>query len=360
MFNVKLLSLVTATLLMYGCASAPPQAVMPEQDQAAAETAPEKSEARQRAEDLISGRSSDTSSGAEEASGTEDAAAGAAAQAALEEEESASEEAAAYSDMSADEKRFFENYLRRLKYMVVIKDDSVVDEFQRRTIITKGNEHLLRQGYDVVQYDQLVQNMEDQRTVYEAEAGAAMSLTQYIAQKLGADVYVELDCAPRSFTEFNRHYGEANFAANMFDPSTAELIGSITYRTDRSVSTSSEEDALLNALTAGTAQLMPRIIRDSTNVLSNRYSNGIRYQLILQNTPDARVISTFRRNLRPRVREILMGPAASDQMLMDVYLFGSISELEDAVYAAFDRTPGLESAYWVYTRGKTITFNSGN
>jgi hypothetical protein len=33
--------------------------------------------------------------------------------------------------------------------------------------------------------------------------------------------------------------------------------------------------------------------------------------------------------------------------------------LEDACYAAFEKTPGMENAYWVYTRGKTITFNSG-
>jgi hypothetical protein len=54
-----------------------------------------------------------------------------------------------------------------------------------------------------------------------------------------------------------------------------------------------------------------------------------------------------------------MGPSAADQATMDVYLFGSLSDLEDACYAAFERTPGLESAYQVYSRGKTLTFNSG-
>jgi hypothetical protein len=152
----------------------------------------------------------------------------------------------------------------------------------------------------------------------------------------------------------------ANFVANMYDPSTAEVIGSVTFRTDRSVSTVSQDDAVLNALSAGTAQLMPRVIRDSTTVLRNRYSNGIRYQLILQKTPDSRAVSAFRRNLGSRVREIVMGPSAADQTLMDVYFFGSLADLEDSCYDVFERTPGMESTYWVYTRGKTITFNTGN
>jgi len=235
-----------------------------------------------------------------------------------------------------------------------------LDDFQTRSVVTKGNEYLLRQGFDVVNYDQLLKNMEDQKSAYEAEAGQSMSLVQYIAQKLGADVYVELDAVPRSWTEGARHFGEANFTANMYDPSTSELLASVTFKTDRSLSNSSPQDALLNALVAGTAQFMPRVVRDSTALLRNRYSNGIRFQLIIQRTPDSRIVALFRRNLRSRVREIQAGPAAADQTAMDVYLFGSLGDLEEACYSAFEKTPGMENAYWVYTRGKTITFNTGN
>ncbi len=364
MLTVRRLTVLAAAALFYSCATAPQTASPPPEApaQAAApakESAPAQSDARQRAQDLITGGSAQGGSGGSQAAPASPAPAGTAGTAAPVTTQSPPAEEAAV-ELTAREKQYFENYLKRLKYMMVVKDGSTADDFQKRTIITKGNEHLLRQGYDVVQYDQLTKNIEDQRTAYEAEVGASMSLTQYIAQKLGADVYVELDVAPRSSTENSRHYGEANFTANMFDPSTSELIGSVTYRTDRSVSTSSQEDALLNALSAGTAQLMPRIIRDSTNVLRNRYSNGIRYQIIVQRTPDSRAVAAFRRNLRSRVREIVMGPGAADQTTMDVYLFGSISDLEDACYAAFERTPGMESAYWVYTRGKTLTFNTGS
>ncbi len=326
------------------------------------QTAP-KSDARQRAESLITGERPASSNGTAQsnaqAAATDTATtAQSGTSTGLTTQDTGPVEPPA--ELTPREKQFFENYLKRLKYMVVMKEGAQVSEFQKRSILTKGNEYLLRQGYDVVQYDQLVKNMQDQRSAYEAEVGASMSLIQYIAQKLGADIYVELDCSPRSFTENNRHYGEANFTANMYDPSTAELLGSVTYRTDRSVSTSSQEDALLNALTAGTAQLMGRVVRDSVNVLRNRYANGIRYQVIIQKTPDSRAVSTFRRNLRSRVREIVMGPSAADQTIMDVYFFGSLSDLEDACYSAFEKTPGMENAYWVYTRGKTITFNTGN
>ncbi|GAB1484623.1 hypothetical protein MASR2M78_34410 [Treponema sp.] len=355
MSSSKLLPILAAAFIVASCASAPKvtkaEKVDPAPNTADTET-PVKSEARNRAQDLISGGNAPAKT---EAQKTDTAVA-----ITQTSTEASSPETAATVELSDKEKKFFDNYLKRLKYMMVLKEGAAVDEFQKRSILTKGNEYLLKQGYDVVHYDQLAKNMEDQRGAYEAEVGSSMSLTQYIAQKLGADVYVELDSAPRSWTENGRYYGEANFTANMLDPSTAELLGSVTYRTDRSLSSSSERDALLNALTAGTAQFMPRVVRDSSAVLRNRYSNGIRYQVIIQRTADSRAISTFRRNIRSRVREISMGPSAADQSIMDIYLFGSISDLEDACYSAFEKTPGMESTYWVYTRGKTLTFNTGN
>jgi len=352
MANYKLLLPLCMVFVFASCVSSPEPT--PQQEQKPVTEVP-KSDARNRAQELITGeKPAEKASIAAEnigPTGTETS------NPTLTTAEPSKEEAA--PELSPREKQFFETYLKRLKYMMVVKEGAAVTEFQKRSILTKGNEVLLKQGFDVIQYDQLLKNIEDQRSAYEAEAGASMSITQYIAQKLGADVYVELDCIPRSSTENNRHYGEANFTATMYDPSTAELLGSVTFRTDRSISTSSQDDALLNAITAGTAQLMPRIIRDSTNVLRNRYANGIRYQVIIQRTPDSRAVSTFRRNLKSRVREIVMGPSAADQTTMDVYLFGSLSDLEDACYSAFEKTPGMESAYWVYTRGKTITFNTG-
>jgi len=345
-------SLLVATTFLFSCVSSPPA----QQSQSAPAEKPAKSESASRAQDLITGGSSGTSAPASPASPAGTAATPSTAVA------SAAPAASAVpaAEMSDKEKQYFETYLKRLKYMMVVKQGAALDEFQVRSVMTKGNEYLLRQGFDVVNYDQLLKNMDDQKTAYEAEAGQSMSLVQYIAQKLGADVYVELDSVPRAWTEGSRHYGEANFTANMYDPSTAELLASVTFKTDRSLSNSSPQDALLNALVAGTAQFMPRVVRDSTNVLRNRYSNGIRYQLIIQKTPDSRAVALLRRNLRSRVREIQAGPSAADQTTMDVYLFGSLGDLEDACYAAFEKTPGMESAYWVFTRGKTITFNSGN
>ena len=340
---VASVSVLVATSIFFSCASAPPA------------PAPKKSDAASRAKELITGEGKPSASAPAAPVQAAPSAnpAVAAVQAAVEPAPVAAPE------MTEKEKQYFESYLKRLKYMVVVKKDAALDDFQTRSVITKGNEYLLRQGFDVVNYDQLLKNLEDQKGAYEAEAGQSMSLVQYIAQKLGADVYVELDAVPRSWTEGARHFGEANFTANMYDPSTAELLASVTFRTDRSLSNSSPQDALLNALVSGTAQFMPRVVRDSTALLRTRYSNGIRFQLIIQKTPDSRAVALFRRNLRPRVREIQAGPSAADQTLMDVYLFGSLGDLEDSCYSAFEKTPGMENAYWVYTRGKTITFNTG-
>jgi len=330
-------SLLVASALFFSCASAP-SASSGKQSAATKSESSEKSESRIRAQEIVSGDNAKAAPApAPEASPADAAAA-----------------------ISPKDQQYLDGYLKRLKYMMVVSEGSALNEFQARSVVTKGNEYLLRQGFDVVSWDQLQKNMEDQRTAFESEAGESMTLVQYIAQKLGADVYVELNAVPRAWTEGARHYGEAAFTANLFDPSTAELLASVTFKTDRSLSNSSPDDALLNALVAGTAQFMPRVARDSTSVLRNRYANGIRYQLTIQKTPDSRVVSVFRRNLRSRVREIQSGPSAADQTLFDVYLFGPISELEDACYAAFEKTPGMENAYAVFTRGKSITFNSGN
>ena len=355
--SLGMVGIFVLSIVFVACASAPPPERASKSGKTVAESSAKtdqgaaKSDARVKAQELITGESSASKSAADNG-----ASAGANAVAATGTD---TEAAPASIELTPREKQYFDNYLKRLKYMMVIKDGSPLDDFQKRNIITKGNEHLLRQGFDVVNYDQLVKNMEDQRTAWEAEAGESMSLIQYIAQKLGADVYVELEAAPRAWTEGAKHYAEANFTANMFDPSTAELLSSVTYRSDRSTD-ASQQAALLNALVASTARFMPRVVSDSTTVLRNRYSNGIRYQLIIQKTEDARAVAAFRRNIRSRVREIQSGPSSPDQTIMEVYLFGGLNDLEDACYAAFEKTPGMEDAYLLYTRGKTMTFNSGN
>ncbi len=343
------------SVLFVSCASAPPPESASKAGKASGDPSANsdqgttKTDARVRAQELITGESSETKPAGE-------AEANAAPKAVAATETEAIQDS---NELTPREKQYFDNYLKRLKYMMVTKEGTQLDDFQKRNIITKGNEHLLRQGFDVVNYDQLVKNIEDQRTAWEAEAGESMSLIQYIAQKLGADVYVELEAAPRAWTEGTKHYAEANFTANMFDPSTAELLSSVTYRSDRSTD-ASQQAALLNALVASTARFMPRVVSDSISVLRNRYANGIRYQLIIQKTEDARAVAAFRRNIRSRVREIQSGPSSPDQTIMEVYLFGGLNDLEDACYAAFEKTPGMEDAYLLYTRGKTITFNSGN
>lgn len=355
----KKFALIAAIGLALGaCASAPEPASVPAPAAPAAAQPAKPNDAQNRAAALVKGEMGDAAKPA--VPGDTPAPAPGAAPAAPTITTAEPAAPAALEELTPKEKQFFENYLKRLKYLVVIKENPNITEFQAKSIITKANEYLLKQGYDVVNFDQLAKVTADQQTAYQAEAGAGMSLTQFIAQKLGADVYVELDVVPRAWTDGTKHYGEANYTVGMFDPSTAEQLGSVAYRSDRSLSNSNPEDALINALVASVAQFMPRVVKDANQVLRNRYSNGIRYQLILQSTPDARAVSTFRRSLRSRVREIVAGPSAADQTTMDVYLFGSITDLEDACYSAFEKTAGMESAYWVYTRGKTITFNTGN
>lgn len=363
MKNVLFIPVAALLLFAASCTSTPePAPAAPVEEQK-----PKKNSARLRAEELITGRtaSDDTTAGGNAKTATGVAPASDATSAAKDEEDkgdviTTETESEGFTDeISADEKRFFERYLQRMKYLVMFKEGTAVPEAQVKAIVAKANQLLLGKGFDVVQYEQLLKNMEDQRTAYEAEAGASMSIIQYLAQKMGADVYVEVEATPESWTEGSRHYGEARFSVNMYDPSTAELLGSVAYRSDRSVSTTSKMDAQQNALVFSMGQIMDRVIRDSGNLMRMRYSNGIRYQVAIQRTPDSRAISALRRALRSRFREVRMGNSAADQTNLEVYFFGDIFDVQDTLEMVFERTPGFENTYWVYNRGKTIVFNTG-
>ena len=86
---------------------------------------------------------------------------------------------------------------------------------------------------------------------------------------------------------------------------------------------------------------------------------GIRYDLLVLNTPDPRMMSDFRRKLKRKVRSVKTVSASAEQTVYQVYLIGSIEDLEDTVYDVSETIPGFEGMERVYFRGKSITFTTG-
>jgi hypothetical protein len=145
----------------------------------------------------------------------------------------------------------------------------------------------------------------------------------------------------------------------MFDSSTAQLLGSVNRRSQRTLSRISQEDAALNALQSTVYQAMPVAIDQSKVQMARNLSRGLRYVVTLQNTPDPRLLSDFRRQLRRSVSDLITVSQTAEQTRYEVYFFGRSDELEDTIYNVSERVPGFEGLYLVLTRGNTLTFDTG-
>ena len=258
------------------------------------------------------------------------------------------------------EREFIRRYIDSMTYMVYHDAERASTEpFLLELGVGQANSYLTSNGYYAVDARQVERLKEDQRLVYEEETGRDVSILQWVAQRLNADVYVELDATVSGSSERNTHYGQANITLRMFETSTGQLLGSVPYRSERAVSRVDEFDARANAVQSAVYAAMPRMIDQSRVLMEQNLSRGIRYEIVVQNTPDARMIGRFREMLRDRTESVETLSQSPDSTHLVVRHYGPLDEVEDIVYAAGDATPGMENIYQVIRRGKSLTFHSG-
>jgi len=268
-------------------------------------------------------------------------------------------QSADWEQATDEEKRFIRRYLDTMSYMVYFNEASKTDPYLMKAAVGQANSYLTSNGMVAIDAAQIETLKRDQQLAYEEEAGQEMSIIQWVAQKLRADVYIELDAATSSESRNGVHYGSANVTMKMFDASTGQLLGSVNRRSQQTVSRSSQQDAVLNALQSTVYQAMPVVINQSKTQMAVQVSRGIRYEIVVQNTSDPRLMSDFRRKIRGRVSEIITVSQSAEQSVYDIYYFGRVDELEDLIYSVSETVPGLEGMYEVLLRGNTITFNTG-
>ncbi len=271
------------------------------------------------------------------------------------EEESAEE----VVSVTPEERRFILSYVDRMTYMVYFDDGSGQDPFLMEAAVGIANKYLAEQGLPVIDQDQIVRIKKDQEIAYEEQTGEDVSIIQWIARKLNADVYIELDAVTRGETENGKYYGNANITLKLFDTSTATLLGSVPYNSPMTFSASSEFDAVVNALQSSIYKAMPMAMNQAKVYMQKALERGVQYDLLIQNTPDSRLMSDFRRKLRKRVRDVRTISASAEETRYEVYIIGTIEDLEDAIYDITESMPGLEDIELVYFRGKSITFDTG-
>lgn len=261
--------------------------------------------------------------------------------------------------LTADEAKYLQNYLGRLSYLVYYNENSGLSPDLARAAVSQANRYLLEKlGLSVIDFDQIQKNKKDQMAAYQAETGGTVDIITFIAQKLNADIYLEIDAKTTYSGSAGNWSGSAQGSMKIFDASTAALLGSISFMSPQTFSPVSPDAAMMNALAAIVWQSMLRVTEQAKALMSANVSRGIRYELILQNTPDAKVISQFERNLQKRVREVERLSFSSGETRYALYAFTSSARVQDAIYEAA-AAAGFPECYLVYMRGRSFTFNTG-
>lgn len=335
---------IAAIVLVISCASAPaPQA-------ASAQPAPSASSDRAKA--IVQG-------GGEAGSTAAPAAAPAAAAAQPTPATSADQPAPPQGQLTPDEQAYLQNYLARLNYMVYYNEDSKIDPKLAKVAVSQANRYLLEKlGLSVIDFDQIEKNKKDQQTAYESETGGSIDLIQYLAQKLNADVYVELDFSLTNETRDTKFYASAQGSMKIYDTSTATLLGSVVLSSQTAFSPNSADAAATNAIASTVWLAMPKMIDQSKELLQNSLTRGIRYEVIIQKTPDSKQVSQLRRALAKKIREVEQVSYSPSATKLYLYTFQKGDKVEDAMYEAASAA-GLNDLNLVYSRGKSYTFDSG-
>lgn len=266
-------------------------------------------------------------------------------------------------EVSEDEARFIRRFVDTMTYMVYFSEDAAPEaedpEFLLKSAVNQANGYLVADGRLVVDADQVERLKEEQELVYEEETGREISLLQWVARRLNADVYIELDARVDGSTRSGSHYGTADVTLSMFDTSTGQVLGSVNRSSQESFSRSSQQDAITNALLSTVYQAMPNAVDMARTQMSQNLRRGIRYELTIQNPPDPRSMSRFRLAMRDGVREIQSISQSENETVYEVFFVGNTDDIVDLVYLVSDRVAGFEDMILVISRGRSVTFDAG-
>ena len=259
-----------------------------------------------------------------------------------------------------EEKRFIARYLSQMTYMVYFHDQTTEDPFYMKAAVGIANEYLTSNALEAIDLEQVEKLKKDQQRLYEEETGESISMIQWIAQKLNADVYVEIDGRTTGESSAGKYYGQANITLKGFEASTGRLLGSQPWNSPRTFSTASEQAARINALQTSVYKAMPIVLEQARAYMAKALAGGIKYELVVQGSSDARAMSDFRRKLRRQARDVLTVSQTAEEARYSVFILGSLEDLADKVLDVAEGVPGLEDMYQVVLRGKSVTFNTGN
>jgi hypothetical protein len=260
---------------------------------------------------------------------------------------------------TADEERIIRDYVEHMSWMVYFTEREGVDPFAMKAAVGIANEYLASNGMEAIDLSQIEKLKKDQQKTWEAETGESIGIVQWIAQKLAADVYLEIDGATAVTKSQNRYSATASIVLKIFEASTARLLGSVPWTSPASAWQQTEVAAVNNVLQVSVFKAMPIAVGQAEAKFAQELKNGIKYGLVLQQTTDAKVVTAFRNRLKERVKNLKTVSQTDAETTFEVWLVGSIDDLADLVVSVAARVPGLEGLRQVMLRGKAVTFATG-
>jgi hypothetical protein len=270
-----------------------------------------------------------------------------------------------YGELTREEEKYIKRYVDKMTFLVFFAEGVNEDPYYIKGAITLANDYLISNGRIAIDFATAEKLKEDNILVYEEETGGSISIIQWIAQQLNADVYIELDGKTDGKSELGgKHYGTANVQMKAYESSTGELVGSVAYNqhgSKASFSNVSQQAARLSAIQAVVySKIMPQLFEQiNKNMLDKIKKLGIRYEVVIQNPPNDRIMSKLWRKIGNDIKSYDLVYQTEDELKYAVYFIGDIEDLKNVFYDASETISELEEMYAVLARGKSITFNSG-
>jgi 6-pyruvoyl-tetrahydropterin synthase len=249
--------------------------------------------------------------------------------------------AADWGNVSEEEKNIILKYIDTLSFMVYYNENSLADKTMLKAAVSQANTVLTRAGITVFDINRVEKLKSDQRTVYESSQSDAVSLIQWVAQKLNADIYVQVDVITgekkdESTSSETDPLTIGVLTTDLFDASTGQLLGSSS----------------INIIAKDTNQAKEQMKKSLVR--------GMRYELIIQNTQDSRLMSSFLTAMKPKTKQIKVLSSSPAEYRYEVYYIGLLSDLEALIYSVSEKLPGLENISLVMASGKSLVMDTGN
>ena len=255
---------------------------------------------------------------------------------------------------------FISEYVDSMLYMVVPNQKAKDGNTFSKSAVNMANKYLLDNGYRAVDYAAVEALKSDSASLFAQEPETAdLSVVQWIAQKLGADVYIEVDGFVQGGRESGGYYGQAEVNLKMYNPSTGELLGAVPYSSPKTFDRASTEAAAQNAIKSTVFKAMSVAVDQAKKALVRDYAQGIRYEITINNTADSKLMSKFRTALQSKVETIRVVHQSAAQTKYAVQYFGRIEDMENIIYTAAESISGFENLSLIMIRGKTLMFRLG-